>query len=186
MKILVKSLLFLFLPTLFWACEPSTSPNLEAESQTGLTPVASEPKKVEMSHSNLWMPVTRTSNITCANGGEGELVDFSGELHFLVRSWTDAKGGLHFKEAVNLNSILGLGQTTGDTYRINGTTEEQYYIGPGGLPVTYTILNPGIGIGPDPDVRFRVNVSLKVTINKNGEFTVFQERIRIECIDVDI
>jgi hypothetical protein len=171
---------------LFLGCDPSTSSmdeNSKANSELSERP--NDPN-IPMEHYNMWMPVNRTLDLPCANGGVGESVDFSGENHFVVRTWIDRNGGYHFKEAVNLKNLIGFGQDTGDKYHVTGTTEEQLYAGPGELPVTYTILNPGIGIGPDPNVRFTLNVSTKVTINKNGEFTVYQERVGIECVDIEI
>src|SRR5262245_61965238 len=63
-----------------------------------------------------------TRFVPCANGGVGEDVFVSGDIHIMFHVTLDGSGGAHFVEVHNPQGVSGTGLTTGAMYRGVGGT----------------------------------------------------------------
>ena len=129
--------------------------------------------------SNIRIPISDAGDVPCADGGAGEVVLLTGTLHILSHTTTDNRGGLHIKMHFQPQGIIGVGQSTGDTYRANGVS--QWTTNVLGLPFTDTFVNNFLMIGPGRDNNLMVHEILHVTINANGEVTVVVDNSWVEC-----
>jgi hypothetical protein len=55
--------------------------------------------------------------VSCTNGGAGEAVRVTGELHYEVQRTTDASGGLHLNFKSATSGLTAVGQTSGTFFR---------------------------------------------------------------------
>jgi hypothetical protein len=124
------------------------------------------------------LPADITVDIPCANGGAGELVTLSGNLHALFHVTEDGKGGLHVKSHVQPQGLTGLGGTTGAKYQATGVTQDQQNVKVG---QTYTYVNNFRIIGQGPGNNFLVHQNVHVTVNANGQITAEVDIFRAEC-----
>jgi hypothetical protein len=123
-------------------------------------------------------PIDITVFVPCANGGAGEDVEITGNLHDLFHVTFDGVGGLHVTVHDNPQGISGFGLTTGDTYRGVGITEEHFN---GTVGSTDTFVNNFRIIGNGPGNNFSVHENIHVTINANGELTAFVDNFSVTC-----
>src|SRR5687767_6789363 len=65
-----------------------------------------------------------TNFVPCANGGTGELVEFTVKLHLLLTETVDAAGGLHLTFHFQDAGTRGVGLVTGDVYQRVGVTRQ--------------------------------------------------------------
>src|SRR5262245_21392461 len=125
-------------------------------------------------------PVNFLSFVPCANGGAGEIVSFSGDLHSVVKLTINGnRVNLHIHQ--NYQGVTGTGQTTGDTYVTNGTLNESFNdsLTNGQANETVTEHVNYNGQGSAPNLTFHELVH--VTVNANGDVTVSTTTISIEC-----
>ncbi len=73
---------------------------------------------------NLSVPFTFSEFVPCANGGAGEMVNLSGDLHILIHQTVSASGNIVTKFQGNPQGISGIGEITGDKYQATGVTSE--------------------------------------------------------------
>ena len=146
-----------------------------------LFPTAASARAISTT-SNLQLPVSLTVPVPCANGGAGELVDISGTLHVLLSFTLSDSGRVTMKEHFQPQDVSGIGQTTGDTYRANGVTQQTTTLdGVDGAPFEFTFVNNFRIIGRGPGNNLLLHQTIHVTINANGELTEFQNSISTEC-----
>lgn len=131
---------------------------------------------------NLQVPFNQTVLVPCANGGAGELVDISGTLHILLHITISNSGRITVKEHFQPQGVSGIGQTTGDTYRATGVTQQTTTLDDNdGAPFEFTFVNNFRIIGQGPGNNLLVHQTIHLTINANGEITAFQSNISSEC-----
>jgi len=131
---------------------------------------------------NLQIPLNLTVLVPCANGGAGEMVDISGTLHVLLHFTMSNSGRVTLKEHFQPQGVSGTGQTTGDTYRATGVTQQTMtFDGNDGAPFEFTFINNFRIIGQGPGNNLLIHETVHVTINANGEITAFQNNISTEC-----
>ena len=130
---------------------------------------------------NLSVPTTLLVFVSCANGGAGELVLLSGDLHILIHETINSAGGLSFKEHFQPQGISGAGLTTGDKYQATGVTQDHVSIAANGLPFEETFVNNFRIIGQGPGNNFTVHENFHITVNANGDITAFQDNISADC-----
>jgi hypothetical protein len=123
-------------------------------------------------------PIAIDVLIPCANGGLGEIVSLSGNLHDLFHITIDGRGGGHFRVHDNPQGITGVGQTTGAKYQATGVTQSQTNFTVGS---TDTFINNFRIIGQGPGNNFLVHENFHVTVNANGTVTVAHDNFSIEC-----
>jgi len=130
---------------------------------------------------NVKVPIAPfTVFVPCANGGAGELVDFTGDLHVLVSSTIN---GNHVsgKLQVQPQGVGGVGLVTGDKYRATGLTQETFSFDLSNGQGSDTFVNNFRMIGAGPGNNFLVHETLHLTINASGSVTVFFDNFSIGC-----
>jgi hypothetical protein len=120
-----------------------------------------------------------TRFVPCANGGAGEDVFLSGDIHIVVHVTFDGSGGAHFDEIHNPQGVSGIGLTTGAMYR-----------GVGGSPFDASNVRVGeehtsvaniMLIGQGPGNNLVLHTTFHITILANGTATSFHDNFRMEC-----
>ncbi len=129
---------------------------------------------------NVIFPVEIEEFVPCANGGAGEIVTLTGNLHDLFHVTTN---GNRFKVKVHTQpqGVRGVGLTTGDRYRGTGVTQETF----GGSLVdgqaTSTFVNNFRVVGQGPRNNFMIHEVVHFTFNARGELTAEIDRTRVTC-----
>jgi hypothetical protein len=116
---------------------------------------------------------------TVFNPCNGEAVDFSGHIHFLVNVTGDMAGGFHLDIHDNTQGIHAVGETTEVQYV--GTQTDHYTLNftPGATNSTANGQFTEISQGSGPN--FVVYYLLHVTVNADGTVTVFVDNLRLAC-----
>lgn len=127
---------------------------------------------------NVSVPIDQSIVVPCANGGVGETVVLSGDLHIVLNVTIDDQGGVHVKEKFQPQGVSGLGLTTGTTYRATGGTQTEFNIGFG---VEETDINNVRLIGPGPGNNLLIHSTDHITINANGVVTVVHSNSTVDC-----
>src|SRR5437870_5725152 len=71
---------------------------------------------------NTKFPIHLSVSVPCANGGDGEVVELTGDLHDMFSYTIDSDGGVHLDVHDNPQGVSGTGLTTGDRYQATGLT----------------------------------------------------------------
>ena len=108
---------------------------------------------------------------------EGHILTGSGTIRSIVHVTTDATGGFHLKSQLNLN-LEGIGQTTGDEYRMTSNIGSKEFVSEDGSPITATF-PATVHIRDGIDEKGKLLIHL--TINANGEITVEQVILKANC-----
>ena len=120
-----------------------------------------------------------TRNVPCANGGAGEDVFVSGDIHIVVHVTLDGSGGAHFVEVHNPQGVSGTGLTTGAMYR-----------GVGGSPLDASNVRVGeehtsvrniMLIGQGPGNNLILHGTFHVTVLADGTVTAFHDNLSLTC-----
>ena len=117
--------------------------------------------------------------VPCANGGLGEVVDVTADIHQLTRVTIN---GNHLGVTAHSNSHgVGTGQTTGDTYQGGGETTDTFNLNPNNLQQEATFVSSFRlnGQGSAPNLTLRVVEHF--TVNANGDVTVLVDNFSIDC-----
>jgi hypothetical protein len=123
-------------------------------------------------------PIDLTFFVPCANGGLGELVALSGQLHDVFHLTLDGRGGFHVKTHSNPQGVSGVGLTTGTRYRGTGVTQERFNVKIG---ERNTFINNFRIVGRGPGNNFLVHENVHLTINANGVASSFHDHFRASC-----
>jgi hypothetical protein len=124
-------------------------------------------------------PVDIAVFIDCANGGAGELVALTGELHDLFHVTMSGGGRFVLKLHDQPEGISGVGEITGDVYHATGVTQET--VTSGVIGSTDTFVNNFRIIGPGPGNNFLIHETFHVTVNANGTLTATVDNFSAEC-----
>jgi hypothetical protein len=119
--------------------------------------------------------------VSCANGGNGELVRLTGELHVLFLVTFDQDGGLLVASHFQPMGVTGLGEVTGDRYQATGITRDNENFRPAGYPFETTYVNNFWIVGQGSGNNFLVHQTFHITVNANGELTTQVDNFRTEC-----
>jgi hypothetical protein len=129
---------------------------------------------------NMKFPVNILVFVSCADGGAGELVVLSGNLHSLFHS-TINDNNWKMKIHNQPQGISGVGLTTGDKYQGTGVTQETV----GGSFVngqfSRTVVNNFRIIGQGRGNNYLLHATTHFTLNANGELTAFVDNFSAEC-----
>jgi hypothetical protein len=123
-------------------------------------------------------PIDIVVFVPCANGGAGEFVELTGNLHDLFSVSTNANGGFHIKFLDNPQGVIATGLTTGAKYHATGGTQGENNLNAG---VQFTFINNFRIIGPGPGNNLLVHDNGHFTVNANGVVTSFHDNFSIEC-----
>lgn len=126
-------------------------------------------------------PITLSVFIPCAAGGNGEVVDLSGNLHVVVSDTINANH-VHMYSHANPQGITGTGETTGAKYQATGETLQSFNFSVINFPFTTTFVNNFKIIGQGPGNNFAVHENFHVTINANGALTVSADNFSATCM----
>ena len=131
-------------------------------------------------NSNESLPVNIPVFIPCANGGAGEDVLLSGDLHalntFTINDNT-VRGSYHFQP----QGISGTGMITGDKYQATGGTLGQFKGSFVNGQFEFTDINNFRIIGQDAGNNYLVHSNFHVTVNANGVLTTVVNNFSVEC-----
>ena len=117
--------------------------------------------------------------VPCANGGAGEFVHVTGTTHILVSSTingNNVSGAFH----ANFRGV-GVGESTGDLYRLVGAEGERFKGSLRNGQFTETTFGVFNLIGQGRASNLRLHFHSHITINANGEVTADFNIDRIDC-----
>jgi hypothetical protein len=123
-------------------------------------------------------PVNDQFFVECAAGGEGEVVQWTGEIQAVFHVTFDSAGGVHLKIHGNAQGLSGTGLTTGDKYQVTGASDLATNVKVG---AETTIVNNFHIIGPGKGNNFLLQELFHVTVNPDGTVTAFVDNLREEC-----
>jgi hypothetical protein len=133
---------------------------------------------------NTIVPINARFLNPCANGGAGEAVDLSGNLHVKFSVTRDEAGGLHLTLQLDPQDVTAVGETTGTTYRAVGITHSVSNISPDGS------FADGFNnkfedmirfIGPGPGNNFDDHENFHLKVNSDDTVTLFFDTFSITC-----
>jgi hypothetical protein len=133
---------------------------------------------------NISVPFSATAFVSCANGGAGEYVSLSGDLHVKFSVTLDGAGGLHLTESYNPQGVTGTGLTTGMKYQATGITHSVSNISPGGgFTAGFNNKFEDIFriIGPGPGNNLFVHENFHLKVNPDGTVTLFVDTFSVTC-----
>jgi hypothetical protein len=125
---------------------------------------------------NYSVPVFISIFDPCLNHGQGDVINLSGNLHFLF----DDSDGVHQKFQTNYQGITGTSQTTGQKYLGTGVSTT-IFASKVGRTFTNTLEDSFHLIGQGTSTNLLVHSSLHVTVNANGVQSAFVDNFSIEC-----
>jgi hypothetical protein len=130
---------------------------------------------------NLSLPLNMMTHVPCANGGNGEIVQLSGELHLLT-TLTINDNTIHVSQHAQPKGVSGIGMVTGDKYQATGVTRSDTN---GAVVTTFpyntTYINNFRVIGPGPGNNYLVHATIHTTIDANGRITAQVTNTSSEC-----
>lgn len=129
--------------------------------------------------SSVIVPINLGVFVPCANGGAGEFVSLSGNLHSLFHFTDDGAGGFHAMSENNPQGVSGTGSVTGDKYQATGVTLSHFNTS--GVPFNQTFVNNFRIIGQGTDNNFLVHQTFHITVNAAGNLTALVDNFSVEC-----
>ena len=127
---------------------------------------------------NVERVIAGTKFVPCANGGLGEDVSLSGDIHSVFHVTLDGSGGAHVVVIHNPQGVSGTGLTTGAKYQGVGTHQDVFNATVG---VEETTVTTGQLIGQGPGNNLLIHDILHTTVLANGVVTSFHDNFSIEC-----
>jgi hypothetical protein len=129
---------------------------------------------------NTSTPISFSAPVPCANGGVGEVVDFTGTIHELIRTTVNDN---HVSSTLeeNFQGLKGTGETTGDTYVGNGHVTESLSgsLTNGQLTETAVLHEAFNGQGSAPNLT--ISELFHITVNANGDVTTSFSDFEVTC-----
>ena len=126
------------------------------------------------------VPLNALVFVPCANGGAGELIQVSGNLHVL-QSLTVNGNRFRFKTHNQPQGASAVGLVTGDTYRAVGVTQNSVHDSFVNGSYNSTFVNNFRMIGPGPGNNLNVHTVNHVTLNANGDITSSHSNPSFSC-----
>jgi hypothetical protein len=125
-------------------------------------------------------PLDLSVFVPCANGGAGELVELTGNLHIL-ETLTVNGNNFSLVEHFQPQGVSGTGQTTGARYQATGVTSMSQKGSFQNGQATATFINRFDIIGQGPGNNFTIHETEHLTINADGTVTVFFDNFVADC-----
>ncbi len=136
---------------------------------TGVAPVSAQAQTFTLNEKE---PVSLVLFVPCA----GEQVEFRGEIKRLYHITFDGNGGYHLKGQYNFQGVIGVGRSTGNTYRASGASEFTAN-GKVGEEITFQTNYHFISRG----ANFSITQKVHVTINPDGTLISAHDDSAVEC-----
>jgi hypothetical protein len=128
---------------------------------------------------NDWTSVGYAGFVPCANGGAGEILAGSIDVHNLV---TSTVNGNHVSWQFQFQPQGSMvGAITGDTYRVSGVTHGTYEESLDSDQYVLTYVDSFHLIGPGPGNNLLVREIAHVTIDGSDDVVVGHDDLRIDC-----
>ena len=116
--------------------------------------------------------------VPCANGGAGEEVLLTGNLHDVFHVTFTSSGSFRLSFSDNPQGVSGFGFSTGDKYQGTGITRDNFG---GRVGFEETFVNNFRIIGQGPGNNFLVHENFHITVNANGTVTAIHDNFSVEC-----
>ena len=130
--------------------------------------------------SNMRIPIQLSQFVPCANGGNGEIVNLSGELH-VVTAFTENANSVHISMHFQPQGVSGTGSVTGDKYQGTGVTRNDFNGDVATFPIVITAVNNFRIIGQGPGNNFLLHDNSHLTVNANGVVTDNHDNFSLQC-----
>jgi hypothetical protein len=127
---------------------------------------------------NASLPVSGSAWALCLNNGQGDVINLSGNEHFLVDETTDNSGGVHLTLQSNTQGVTGTSQTTGQKYQ---GIDTHIHTLTSRVGQTQTIEDNFLLIGQGRSTNLLVHQLIHVNINSVGTVTLFVDHFSLEC-----
>jgi hypothetical protein len=157
------------------ACKPPLSQSDESELD--------QQSDIKVVYAEETVPASFSAFVPCANGGEGEIVEFTGaEMSIKYRTQSNGREGYVVSGTFNpANKWMGVGQTSGETYQRNQVSNGYFNLNFVELRRAETVETAFHVFGPDEDETPLVYTLNHFRVNSNGEVSVLIEVDRVEC-----
>lgn len=117
--------------------------------------------------------------ITACNG---EDVYLSGELLLIFHTTIDDRGGLHSKFTLVPRNVRGVGSQTGIQYKAVGGQRDHFNADADFAPLNETFTSMFNLISQGGSGNLKIKAAFHITVNANGEVTVFFDRFSATCV----
>ena len=117
--------------------------------------------------------------ITACNG---EDVYLSGELLLIFHTTIDARGALHSKFTLVPRNVRGVGSWTGTLYKAVGGQRDHFNTAVDFAPLNETFTSMFNLISQGGSGNLKIKATFHITVNANGEVTVFFDRFSARCV----
>jgi hypothetical protein len=118
--------------------------------------------------------------VPCGRLGR-EIVPFDGTQHVLVHSSFNTSGWSTSICRPTPRGLTGTGLVSGDAYRVNGVTKDQYQFDALTLPYTNTYVNNFHVESAGATGNIIAHETLKVYVDENGDATIEVVNLTAEC-----
>jgi hypothetical protein len=119
-------------------------------------------------------------DVTFFNPCTGDVIQFTGTIHFLAAETADGNGGFHLHFDDNVSGITGVGVPSGITYHgVGGDWFEVNARPPFPFVITQTDVFSFISVGSAPNMV--ITATLHMTVNANGTVTAQVDRFSFNC-----
>lgn len=130
--------------------------------------------------SNVRSPLSMSVFVPCANGGRGETVVLSGDLHTLTRVIVNGNS-VRLSVQNQPQGLSGIGTTTGAKYQGTGGTRDDFSLTAPSFPANFTTINNVRIIGQGSAANLLLHENTHFTVNANGTTTAVVDNFRLDC-----
>ena len=109
-----------------------------------------------------------------------EPVALNGNLHIVVTTTSDSKGGYHVTVGSNTESVTGTGLLSGKKYTSSTSDQDEYYAG-APFPQVHTMTHNYTLISQSGTANLVMKITFHVTVNANGIPTAAVDNIQSGC-----
>ena len=109
-----------------------------------------------------------------------EPVATNGDLHIVVTTTSDKRGGYHVKTGSNTESVTGTGLITGLKYTSSTSDEDEWYAGTP-FPQTHTMTHNYVLNSQGGTANTVMKITFHVTVNANGIPTAAVDNVQSGC-----
>jgi len=129
---------------------------------------------------NTFIDIDMSVFVPCANSGNGEMVDFSGQLHILI-DFTITNNRISAMIHYQPMGLNGVGEISGNQYNATGITQNFFHGSLFNGQIAASFVNNFRMIGVGPGNNFTVHETFHYNFNKNGEVTVEADNFSSDC-----
>lgn len=141
--------------------------------------IGAAPASAEVTE-NAKIPVEIDIEIPCANGGAGEEVLLTGNLHVqtsYVINGNVVRGRFHDQP----EGVSGYGSVSGDRYEATGVSQGEFKSSLHNGQAIVSFINNFRIIGQGPGNNYLVHENIHLIINANGDHTTVVDGVEADC-----